>query len=283
MLAKVTFVFFFCVIGLAFLVIRQDYSGERSLWYSVAACIVGSMPAILIWRFYWLSFLRFAWMAAWGEQARWWSVPGMTAGGYLERYFSQLGLALIPLSILLGLFIRGIWIEKQMRLARLLPVCIILGYLGIAARSQNRDPRFGIPIMIAMPLCLAWTGIRKESKLNVGSAPVLAALLMGTVIALPMIGRPESAPIRRAGDLLRTLSQKDPIEGHPTRVMIATDGPAFNIDTFLLARQLGGDSLQPVDLDTLVYDAINKRSLEDGLRRIDAAAYVLFFPPHLAP
>jgi len=60
------------------------------------------------------------------------------------------------------------------------------------------------------------------------------------------------------------------------KVVIATDSPAFNIDTFLLARRLGGDSLQPVGLDTFGYDAISKRSLEEGLRRIDAADYVLF-------
>jgi len=276
MLSKVTFLFFFVVIGMALLIIRTDYSGEKPVRYAFAGCILGSLPTIIIWRFYGLNFMRFAIFAAWSGTASLWSVPGMTAGAYLERYFSQLGLALIPLSILLVLFIRGIWIDKQMRLARLLPICIILVYLGIAARSQNRDPRFGIPIMIAMPLCLAWTGIRKESRLTVGAAPVLAALLMGTVISLPMIGRPETAPIRRAGDLLRTLYQEDPIQGRPIKVVIATDGPAFNIDTFLLARRLGGDSLQPVGLDTLVYDAINKRSLEEGLRRIDSADYVLF-------
>ncbi len=283
MLSKVTFLFFFVVIGMALLMIRTDLSGEKPVRYAFGGCILGSLPTFIIWRFYGLNFMRFAIFAAWSGGASLWRVPGMTAGGYLERYFSQLGLALIPLFLLLVLFIRGIWIEKQMRLARLLPIGIILAYLGIAARSQNRDPRFAIPVMIALPLCLAWTDIRKESKPTVGAAPAFAALLIVTVISLPMIGRPEIVPIRRAGDLLRTLSQEDPIRGRSVRVVIATDGPAFNIDTFLLAGQLSAGSLRPIYLETLVYDAVNKRSRQDGFKHIDAADYALFLKPGLPP
>ena len=283
MLSKVTFAFFFCVIGVALLLIRERNSEEMPLRYAFFSCIVGAMPAIFIWRFYGINFLRFAVFAAWGETARLWSVPGMTAAGYLHRYFSQLGVALIPLVLLLVLFIRGIVIEKQMRLARLLPIGIILVYLGIAARSQNRDFRFAIPIMIAMPLCLAWTGIRKGRPMTVGAVPILAALFVVTLFSMPMIGRPQVAPIRRAGDLLRTLCQGQPIQGQPIRIVIATDGPEFNINTFLLAEQLRRDSSRPADLDTLVYDAINKHTSEEGFGRIDAADYVLFLRPGFPP
>jgi hypothetical protein len=283
MLSKVTFAFFFCTIGVALLLIRERYSGEMPLRYAFAGCIVGSLPAIVIWRYYGITFLRFAAMAAWGDVTRYWSVPGMTAGGYLWRYFSQLGLALTPLLILLALFIRGFVMEKQMRLARLLPIAITLMYLGIAARSQNRDPRFTIPVMVAMPLCLAWTGIRKESPNRVGAVPMLAALVVGTLFALPMMHRPQIAPIKRASDLLETLSRGQPTPRPPVKIVIATDGPAVNINTFLLAEQLRQDAGRPADLDTLVYDAINKRTAEEGLQRIDAADYVLFLKPSLAP
>jgi hypothetical protein len=283
MLNKVTFIFFFCVIGVALLVIRADYSGEWPLRYAIAASIVGSLPAILIWRYYGLTFLRFSVMVAWGNTARLWGVPGMTAGGYLRRYVSQLGLALIPVSVQLVLFVRGMVIENQSRLRRLLPIGIILIYLGIAAMSQNRDPRFAIPVMIAMPLCLAWNSVREKPSMTVGAAPVLAALFVGMALFLPMVRRPEIAPIRRAGDLLKTLCEEQSIQHQPIKVVIATDGPAFNNETFLLAKQIGRDRLQAVDVETLVYDAVNKRSLEDGLRRIDAANFVLFLKPGLAP
>ena len=283
MLAKVTFAFFLCAIGIALLAIRERHSGEMPLRYAFASCLVTAIPAIVIWRYYGMNFLGFAMMAAWGEPARSWSVSGMTAGGYLWRYFNQLGLALIPLIILLLLFVRGFLIEKQMRLARLLPIGIILVYLGIAARSQNRDLRFTIPAMVAIPLCLAWTGIRKEAPNKVGAVPVLVALLVGTLFALPMIRRPQVAPIQRAGDLLRTLSQKQLTTGRPVNIVIATDGPDFNFDTFQLAEKIEQDTLPPLELDALVYYALNKRTREEGFHRIDAADYVLFLKPELTP
>lgn len=283
MLSKVTFAFFFCIIGIGLLLIRERYSGEMPLRYAFAGCLVGSLPAIIIWRYYGINFLHFAVMAAWGDAARFWNVPGMTARGYLTRYFTQLGLALIPLLILLALFVRGLVVEKQMRLARLLPISIILIYLGIAVKSQNRDPRFTIPVMVAMPFCLAWTGIRKESPIRVGAVPMLVALFAGVLLALPMTNRPQVAPIKRAGELLETLSQGHLTPGQPLKIEIATDGPEFNINTFLLAEQLRQDKLLPADLDTLVYDAINKRTAEEGFQRIDAADYVLFLRPDFPP
>jgi hypothetical protein len=282
MLSKVTFAFFLCAIGVCLLLIRERCSGEMPLRYACLGCIVGCLPAIVIWRYYGINFLRFAMMAAWGDITRYWTVPGMTAGGFLWRYFSQLGPALIPLLILLALFVRGLLIEKQMRLARLLPIGIILIYLGIAARSQNRDPRFTIPVLVAMPLCLAWTGIREESPNRAGAVPMLAALVVGTLFALPMVNRPQLAPVKRAGEVLQTLSH-DRLPGQPVKIVIATDGPEFNINTFLLAEQLKQDKLPPADIDTLVYDAINKRSAEEGLNRIDVSDYVLFLKPALAP
>ena len=278
MLSKVTFAFFLSAIFVAVVGIRERYSGEWPLRHAVAGCVLGAIPCILIWYFYGLNFLRFALAAAWGRLAPVWGVPGMTAGGYLRRYFGHLGLSIIPLSLLLVLFVRGMIIDNQRRMGRLLPIGIILGYLGIAAMSKNRDPRFAIPVMIAMPIALAWTSPRKESAMKVGAAPVVAALFAVTLFSIPMAGKPETAPVRRAGELLRTLYQ-----GQPIWVVIATDGPQFNIETLQLARQLGGDSLRPENVGTLVYDAINERTLDQGLRSIDASDYVLFLKPGSPP
>jgi hypothetical protein len=97
-----------------------------------------------------------------------------------------------------------------------------------------------------------------------------------------MIARPQVAPIRRAGDLLRFLCRENYVQGRPIKVVIATDGPDFNVNTFLLAERLRRDNFRPANLDTLVYDAINKRTREEGFQRIDAADYVLFLKPSLA-
>ena len=276
MLSKVTFAFFFVVVGLALTAIRQRHSGTRPLFYTLAGCVVASTPAIVIWWLYGWRLLGFAVSAAWGGYAPFFNAPDMTTAGYLKRYIMQLGWAPIPLLLVLALFIRGLVVEKRGRIVRLLPFAVILAYLVIATRSQNRDPRFAVPVMIAMPLCLAWTSSRKASDTTVGATPILGALLVGTLCAIPMVGKPEITPIQHTIELLSTLSQ-----GRLITVIIATDGPAFNIDTFMLARELSPDSLRPVKLDTLVYDEMNKRSLEDGFKRIDAADYILFLRPGL--
>jgi hypothetical protein len=273
----VTFGFFVLSVGFVLLLVRWRYSGTLSLLYALGGCIAAATPAILVWLIYGRNFLRFAILAA-RDLAPLYSVPGMNALGYWRRYFSELGWALIPLLFLLILFIRGLLVEKQGRLVRLLPIGTILTYLFTAAMSQNRDSRFTIPVMIAMPLCLAWTNLRTTSERTLRPAPILAALLAGTLFAIPMVGRPEVAPIERTGELLKTLSQ-----GRPTTVVLATDGVLFNSETVQLAHELGSENLPPISLDSLVYDEVNKRSLEDGLRRIDKADYVLFLKPGNAP
>jgi hypothetical protein len=273
MLSKVTFGFFLVTIGSVLLVIRWHRSGMRPLLYSLGGCMAGAAPAILIWLMYGWNFLSFAILVA-RDLAALWGVPGMTAADYWARYFSELGWALIPLLLLLAFFVRGLLIEKPGRLVRLLPIGIVLGYLFTAAMSQNRDPRFTVPVMIAMPFCLAWTSPKTAPETTVRLAPILAALLVGTLSSLPMAGRPDLTPIQRSGELLRSLSQ-----GRPTSVLLATDGTFFNVETIELARQIEGENLRAVRLDTLVYDEVNKRTLEDGLRRIDNADYVLFLKP----
>jgi hypothetical protein len=282
-LNKVTFGFFLVIVGMSLLTVRQDHSGQRPVLYAAAGCVIGAMPAIVIWRYYGLNFLRFAVMAAWGQYALFWDVRGMTPANYLQRYVSQLGLAVIPLGILMVLFVRGLVVEKERRLGRLLPIAIILMYLALAARSHNRDPRFGIPVMIAMPICLAWTSDRQQSAQRVGPAPIITALLLGVALFLPMIRRPELGPIRQVGHLLKTLSRDNESKDGRVRVVIATDGPAFNVDTFLLAKQVDWNNLRNIDIDTLVYDAINNHTLDEGFKRIDTANYVLFLRPGVTP
>ena len=276
MLSKVTFGFFVVAIGLTLLFIRWRRSGIKPLAGSLAGCLAAATPAILICLVYGRNFLRFAILAA-GDLAQFYSVPGMNAVGYLWRYFSGLSWALIPLLPLLVLFIRGLLVEKQGRLVRLIPISIIFGYLITASTSQNRDVRFTIPAMIAVPLCLAWTSSKSEGMVFSPSL-ILAGLLAVTLCSVPMVNRPDIGPIKRIGELLGALSR-----GRPTAVVLATDGVLFNVETVELARQLGGDYLQPIRVETLVYFEFSKRSLADGLDRIDKADYVLFLKPGHSP
>src|SRR5579862_3074813 len=277
LLSKATFAFFLGAIGITLLVIRWRRSGTWPLLYSLIGCLLGSTPAVLIWLMYGKNFLRFAIRAA-VSWAQLYSIPGMTSVGYLKRYFGDLGFALLPLLVLVILFFRGLFIEAEGRLVRLLPIGIVLAYLGTASISQNRDPRFTIPVMIAMPIALCWTTLRKPSELPLRATPIMVALLVGVMCAIPMVGKPEIDPILRTEQLLKDLSQ-----GRPMGVMVATEGGYFNIDTVELARQIGGQYLRGVRVDTVAYDEINNRTVEQGLSRIAKSDYVLFLKPGNSP
>jgi hypothetical protein len=135
--------------------------------------------------------------------------------------------------------------------------------------------------MIALPLCLAWTTTRETETGKLRVAPVLAAAALLAAFSIPMMRRPRLQPIRDVASLMSALSSQRPNQS--IVIMIATDGPEYNIDTFMLAQGAWHDKLKRVSLDTVVYDAMNKRSAEDGFQRIDDSDYVLFLQPQIEP
>lgn len=272
-LAKLTFAIFAAAASPILLYGRWRRCGRRAIWFTLLGAVVFAIPGLLVWALYGPTLVHFALRSAFGETAALWGVPGMHAGAYLWGFFSNLGLALLPLAALLVLFLRGIPNEK----VRALPTIIVMAYLLIAAMGQNRDPRFMITGAVALPLALSWTSFRPAVPLRFGAAPFLGGLLAGLLLAAPMVARPRLAPIRQVGDLVLELSHR-----RPATFVIATDGPEYNIETFNLARQIGIASLEPVCFDTLVYDAVNKRTIEDGCRRMAAADYVLFLKAEFA-
>jgi hypothetical protein len=272
-LAKMTFGLF----GLATLPIliyaRWRRSGRRALAFTAIGAITFSLPGLLVWFLCGQAMVEFA-RLAFSEVAALWSIPGMGPGDYIWRFFSGLHFAIIPLTILLICFSRRIFSEK----VRLVPIGIIATYLLIAAVGQNREPRYTVTIAVTLPLALSWNSLRDRDPRRLGESHFLGIMLVALMLAIPMVARPQLTPVRHVEELLADLSH-----GKPTTIVLATDGPDENIEVLQLARQLGGDALRPLYLDTLVYDAINKRTLEDGYRRMAAANYVLFLKSAMVP
>jgi len=265
-LAKMTFVFF-AVVSVPILVYaRWRRCGRQAAFFTLFGGLVFAVPGMMVWVFCGRAVIDFGFLASFSKTAALFGVPGLTPAGYIWRFFSGLGFALMPVAALLVLFLRGILAER----VRLLPVAIVLGYLLVAAMGQNQEARYTITIAVALPLALAWNSL-PSPRSSFDSAHFLGGLLVALLVAIPMVARPRLEPIRHGEELLLALSR-----GRLATFMIATDGPQYNIETLQLARQIGGASLQPVYLDTLVYDAINKRTLEDGYERMAQANYVLF-------
>lgn len=273
-LSKMTFAFFAAAAAPILVYARWRRCGIKAIGWAALGGAVFAIPGLLIWMLCGRAMIEFGVRFAFGEAAALWSVPGMGAARYLTRFLGSLDLALFPIAILALLFARGVWKEK----ARLIPVGIVLGYLLVAAMGQNHEPRYTLTVAVSLPLVLSWHGIARRPKPRLDAAPFLGAAFVALLLSVPMIARPQLAAVRHDLELLRGFSH-----GQPTSFLIATDGPDNNIEVLQLARQIGGRQLLPVYVDTLVYDAINKRSLNDGYTRMAAADYVLFLRPHLPP
>jgi hypothetical protein len=271
-LAKMTYGVFAAASIPILLFARWRLCGRRALLLSVSGLLTFAIPGILVWILCGPAMIDFGLRSAFGEVGALWGVAGMNAPAYLWRFFGSLGFAWVPLLLLFSLFLRGVVAEKM----RLIPVAIVLVYLLIAAMGKNREERYTLTVVVALPLALCWTGYRPARAMRLELAQFLAGLLAGFLLAVPMSARPRLTAVHNIGELLRELSN-----GEPSSFVIATDGPEYNIETFQLARQVGGPVLQPIRVDTLVYDAVNKGTVEDGCRRMAAADYTLFLRPEI--
>ncbi len=214
--------------------------------------------------------IRFGLFSSFSDAAALFRVPGLTAAGYVVQFFAGFHFGLIPLTALALLFVSGVRTER----VRLLPLGIVLGFLVVSAMARNLEPRYLLPVAIALPLVLSWNALRYSPPARFEAMHFLGGALVALLASVPMVARPNLGPIREVKSLQENLSRSKPI-----LIEIATDGPDYNINTFQLARQIGYAMLQPVRLDTLVYDSIGKKTLEDGLRRISSSDYILFLKP----
>lgn len=264
----------FAVAALPLLIyLRWRRSGSRPLLFTLAGTLALSSPELLIWAADGPAMIKFALFASYSDVAALWRPPGMTAATFVAHFVAGFHFGLIPLAVLAALYVRGIQKEK----VRLLPLAIVLAFVAVAAMGENREIRYILPSAIGLPLILAWNAFRNSPPARFEAVHFLGGVLIAVLACVPMVARPILGPILQAEDLEENLSH-----GKPAVLELATDGPDYNINTFQLARQIGYAKLSPVQLDTLVYDAIAKKTPEDGFRRISGADYVLFVKPQFA-
>jgi len=272
-LSKVTFLAFFLPIGLVLLWLRWRRSGLRPLAWALVGAFIAFLPALVIWSLFGRTFLDFAMNSAFGATGAPYRVPGMTLARFVADYFKALGLALVPLAVLLILFVRSLFSQRTGWAWRLVPVGIVLMYLGISSRTGMQEWRYLLPVMLSLPLALTWTPGGQVGR-NPGSVAFLISMIVGFYLAVPMVAKPALMPLRHARELMESLTH-----GAPMEIMFALDGPDYNHEVFQLARHTAYKRFQPVIVDTLAYDEINKRSLAESLDRAARSDYLLFLKP----
>ena len=189
--------------------------------------------------------------------------------GYLRQYAAVCAYGLAAL-VLLTAYFSGKVSRCDHPGLRILPVALILGYLGLCAVSSNQDYRFAIPVMIALPLlCAAVPAGLAGKRAQPGVLLYVSLFLAGVLVSIPMVGRPDLTYVRYAGALLDRISRP-----RQAVILIATDDPHLNIETFLLAAEV--HSGMGLNIGTLVYDIVLGHPLDYSLHRMDSADYILF-------
>lgn len=246
---------------------RHNRVADVVAW--VAGLVITTLPAIVIWAGWGQQFLAHASSASWGGLGEYYR-DGKNYLQLITQVSANLKWVWLPLGILLAVAtLRLGTAPRAARWSAVLLAAPLFVYFALYLLSPNRDERFLFPLFVAVPLfaTLAWTSGRRE--LAFGSFPVLLA---GTVLlSLPTIGRPDLAEVRRASSILRAAAPQP-----DDRLLIATDSGHFNVETFILARELDHPGRGVTHTGTSAYDHMHNRPVEFSLDRIPQVHAVVF-------
>jgi hypothetical protein len=273
-LSKVTFWALLAGAAPAILFLRFRRGGWRAVSASLSTCLLASLPALVIVIHYGDRFLNFAEATSVGAIAHYFASPHQSYGTTLLFYWRSLGptapIVLIPaLCAIFQVFRRrwnfGIWYG----------ILLLTAYGVEVTTSLVRDPRYFLPVAIALPFLIAAAGSRLHLvKFSWGPPAFALALLVSTLASWPMKTTIELSAVRTARSLLLACRS----QGAKT-ALLASDSQAWNIETFLLARELLGGSASNLAVETVVYSVVQGTALDADRRRIAAADIVIVETP----
>jgi hypothetical protein len=276
-LAKVTYGYFALLMVPCLLLIRWRRGGATATIVAAASCVGGCLPSIVIWGLFGAQFLRHAQMSAWGAGSRFYAAPGISPLAFAGSYIQAIGAAFY---LHCGLGLAAIWMvaRKRVRVLRaaIWPLLVLALYFLLSIQGSNRDLRFFMPAMVSFPFLLVALVPNgpQQGRPAVSKAAFAAAFLVMVLVSLPMTKRPELSNVWRARDLL----VKCGLHGY-TRITLATDSPGFNIETFLLAKELLGKPGRKFRIGTLVYDIVHEKPVESGFEVMRHSDVTIFEEP----
>jgi len=270
-MTKINFLYFAVLIAPILLAVRFRHSGLRPAAGAFAALGVVSLPAAAYLIRHGGPILDNAKASSYGGVADFYYVP-------LSRYVADSvrespGLVLSLILVALALLFVVIKSRASLIDPDFLPVFITAGF-GIAVVSApNRQIRYALPAIIALPFLTGALVSGKGRLFSRGYALLGAGLVFcGLVLAsVPMRHRPDrqqSLGISEA--VLRRAAQCD-----AKHILLITDSPTLNQDLMNLAL-IVSDSEAPPQVDTLAYNAMLGKSIEEDFRAIRGSDQVVF-------
>lgn len=273
-LSKLTYLLFAALIFVPVIVVSFRRSGTALTALKIAATLAFGIIGLLVLLRYGPNYYVHAAAAAFGEVAQYYS-DGLTRLAFLR----DMAASVWPLWV--AILILGCWafrpghVSRERIVISLYLLAIMLLYGFVASGSQNRDARFFWPVWLAIPFCtaIAVAPVRTANR-AIGAAVVSVLIVVAFALSFPMLGRFDFSAVAHAARVLDLLPRDRPIT-----VFIGTDEGTFNVETLTLAKRLGGAAHANKTTDTVVYDIVHNRTVNDSVERLRKADYVIMRVP----
>jgi hypothetical protein len=268
-ITKVSFFYFIVAVIPVLFVVRMRHSGFWSALPSLLSLSVCALPVVVYWLRYGRPILNYGRAASFGSTAQLYLVP-------LSQFISDT-LRESPGVLLSGIFaIVGATylIVKRRDLTwgtNLLPLLIMLGYCTISLASANREIRFLIPGIIALPFFIGLLISDKTGMPSLRQALVAAILVFicFVVAGMPMMHRADRGSIHFSEVVLAQA-----VESKANHIVLATDSSSLNSDLMRLAAEVSSKPL--VESNSLAWRAALGIPIEDDFRTVGQSDLVVF-------
>lgn len=267
-MTKISFMYFVVsVIPLLFL-IRLYHSGLGLALGSLGACACSSLPA---------AFYLIRWGGRAFDNAKA-SSFGPLAGLYYHPLVQFLGSTirespgLILSFVLTATALIYLFIKRRLNLLGpdFLALLIMIGFGIVVLKSTNREIRFELPVIVALPFLTGILVSDKAQSVSRRSAALASGIVFCGLLAagVPTRHRPMRQSLSRCDAVLAQAAKCN-----AKRIMLATDSPTLNKNLMDLAIQV---SATPVEIDTLAYRALFGVPIEEDFRGISESDEIIF-------
>jgi hypothetical protein len=269
-ITKVSFFYFIVLVIPILVVVRVRHSGLRSALLSLLSLSVCSLPVVIYWLRYGQPVLRYGRAASFGPTADLYLVP---LSQFLNETVRQ-----APGVLLSGIFaiVGTVYlIVKRRDVAwgtNVLPILVLVGYCTISLASPNREIRFLLPGIIALPFFIGLLISGKTTNVPSHRHAIIAAIFVFCCIVaagVPMMHRADRQSIYFSEVVLAQA-----VESNANRVVLATDSSSLNSDLMRLAVEVSPKS--PVESYSLAWRAASGVPIEDDFRTIGRSDLVVF-------
>ncbi len=256
---KLSFLYFVVFLVPVLLFIKARNSGlTRALTAAIALafCVTPIVLHLVQWG---RPAFNLAKESSFGETAHFYYIP--LSQFLLHAVRESPGVLVSFLFVIAGLTVGLIRRQLSQHWPELLALLIILGYTITVFASPNREMRFALGAVLALPFLVGILLSGTENVVPQRFATAAALLAICTLIAasIPMRLRPDRQSISRSNAVLAIAARIN-----ARSIVLATDSPTLNDPLLILAREFSTSRVS--DSATIAYQAMHGSSIEDDCR-----------------